>query len=89
LALHRDQFELLGALEWHVWQRTSLVAQFLRSQAVGLAPNPLDLPSNELAWGAEHELARGAVLELGMLENLAPFVSGPDFGVHAGLRLRL
>jgi hypothetical protein len=58
LALHRDQFELLGALEWHVWQRTSLVAQFLRSQAVGLAPNPLDLPSNELAWGRARTRAR-------------------------------
>jgi hypothetical protein len=30
----------------------------------------------------------GAALELGLIENLYPFDSSADFGVHAGLRYR-
>ena len=48
----------------------------------------LSRPSYELGLGLKIDVGLGSVLELGLTENILVFDSSPDFGMHAGLRVR-
>ena len=79
---------VLTALEWRFLTGASVVLQHLWTLGALEGFEDLSRPSYEMGLGLKVEVASGAVLEIGLTENLLVFDSSPDFGMHAGLTLR-
>lgn len=88
IELRPTQLSALAAVEWRFAAEMSLVLQYLVSQGVARALGPFSAPSHEITLGFKGEITRGAVLELGLIENVITFDNSPDFGLHLGLTLR-
>lgn len=61
-------------------------AAFAQDEAAGVDLLP---PTHEITLGWKGEVARDAVLEIGLVENVITFDNSPDFGVHGGFSYRL
>ena len=90
---HGVEMEPLGvsvsaALEWAAGADASVVLQYLWTRGSLVDFGDFSEASNELSLGLKIQVARGAVLELAVTENLVVLDNSPDFGVHAGLTTR-
>jgi len=83
LELANTQATALAAVEWRFRPRSSLVIQWLWSQAATEVLSPFDESSNEVTLGWKWEVVPSGVLEVGLIENVITFDNSPDFGVHA------
>ncbi|HEX7897282.1 MAG TPA: DUF3187 family protein [Planctomycetota bacterium] len=79
---------ILTALEWRFLAGASLIVQHLWTPGALEGYEDLSRPSYELGLGLKIQAAEGAVIEIGMTENILVFDSSPDFGLHAGLSVR-
>ena len=62
--------------------------QYLFSQGAAEDREPFDEPAHEFGLGWKHEIGRGSVLEIGLIENAITADNSPDFGIHVGFRRR-
>lgn len=88
IPLRDHQFASLTALEWRFRANMSLFLQYLLSAGVVDDFGPFSKPSNEINLGWKGEIAKGTVLEAGLIENIVTFDNSPDFGFHLGLSRR-
>lgn len=88
IELDATQASVLAAVEWRFSAAMSFVAQYLFSQEITDHLGPFSEPSHEVTLGWKGELCRGAVLEIGLVENVLLSDNSPDFGIHAGLTYR-
>jgi len=83
LELADTQATALAAVEWRFRPRSSLVIQWLWSEAATDGLQPFDESSNEVTLGWKWEAVPSGVVEIGLIENVVTFDNSPDFGVHA------
>ncbi len=83
IELADTQATALAAVEWRFRPRSSLVLQWLWSEAATDSLQPFDASSNEVTLGWKWEVVPSGVLEVGLIENVITFDNSPDFGVHA------
>lgn len=88
IPLRSSQVSALGAAEWRLHPRLSVLLQYLLTSGVARDFDHFSDPSHELTIGIKAELTPGAVFEFGIVENLIILDNSPDFGVHSGLTLR-
>lgn len=78
------------ALEYLVAPRLALIMQTQSNTSLfpdsGLAP--LNRTAYEIDAGMKIVIAPGAVLEIGLIENLSQHQNTPDVGLHAGVSIR-
>ncbi len=84
IELEGSQASVLGAAEWRLGPRMSLVLQYLWTGGQAVDLGPFSESSNEIVLGWKWEAVLGGVLEVGLIENVITFDNSPDFGVHAG-----
>lgn len=88
LELADTQISALLAYEWRIRADQSWVVQYLFSQGAAEDRSPFDEPAHEFGFGWKHEIGRGSVLEIGLIENAITADNSPDFGIHVGFRRR-
>lgn len=88
IPLRSHQVSSLTALEWRYRANMSLLAQYLISGGAVDDFGPFSQSSNEINLGWKGEIAKGTVLEAGLIENIVTFDNSPDFGFHLGLSHR-
>lgn len=88
IELRRDQISTLTALEWRFLPTMSFVLQYLLSEGAADDLGPFSRPSREITIGLKGEVARGTVLEVGLLENVITHDNSPDFGLHLAVSRR-
>lgn len=88
IELRPIQASVMLALEWRFSAAASLITQYLVSQGVAEHLGPFSTPSHEVTLGWKVEIWQGAVLEVGVIENVLVFDNSPDFGIHSGFTYR-
>jgi thiol-disulfide isomerase/thioredoxin len=89
IPLQNHQFSSLTAFEWRYRPNMSFLFQYLYSGGVVDDFGPFSEPSHELNLGWKGEIAKGFVLEAGLIENIITFDNSPDLGFHLGLAWRI
>jgi hypothetical protein len=85
LELRRWQWSSMLAVECRVGERSSVIVQYLATRGAIEDLGELSRPSHEVSVGYKTELSPGALLEIGILENLFLFDNSPDIGLHVGM----
>jgi hypothetical protein len=88
IALKESQLSGILAVEWRYRPENSFILQYLVSEGVAETRDPFDENAHEIGIGFKHEVSRGTVLEIGLIENAVTADNSPDFGIHLGLKYR-
>lgn len=82
------QFSVMGAIEYCVTLRTSLVAQALISGPVARHFGEFSDNTREIALGLKHQIGSNLLVEVSVVENLLVFGNSADVAFHTGLTWR-
>lgn len=88
LKLRTTQWSAIAAVEAHVIDDFSVVAQLLVTSGGIDGFQHLSDPSYEVTAGFKWEFLEGMLLDFAIVENVVNFRNSPDFGVHGGLTFR-